>query len=834
MTGSNSFWLANPSTGFYNNVATRSLRFTDGSSTHLTFTPGTASSATDRRKVTHAVWLKRSMLSSYQTIYSSTQNGGGDYYLWRFDNDNDMNIILNVSNLNFGYDITAVFRDPSNWHHFVLIIDTTQSTDTDRVKLYVNGVLQTKTTKYSGGHVSQNFSTYVMDGTEDAIGQFNYNSTAYFDGYMCDFITTIGQDTSISDFGELKNGVWIAKEYSGSYGANGFRLQFNQTGDGQSTASSSTIGADTSGNDNHWNDNNLDTYDSNLPDSPENNFMTFNTLHHADTSSLSNMYFESNLHAHCDSDDGVFTTIEIPTSGKWYVELLLAHVSKPSGVYIMGNKHPVRADWTHVSSYTSFFEGFSIQGSTNKVFEYGGTEIGSTHSSGTIYAFLIDVDNSTYDIYQNDTKIWDAGTFNHPGATEGVIIGVGNNSDSGTNNCNFHLNAGQNPTFNGQKTSGSSDESDANGVGVFYYSTKGGLALCSKNLPDDTIGANSDTQADDHFDTILRVGHGTSGGSTSANFKADWIWEKVRNSAYSHYTIDSSRGIVDGSTQVLIPNTTNLETTGNWYKPPTSSSLEFNTNDWASSFNLVDWIWKANGGTTTTNDASATGVGTIDSVFQANTTSGFSIVTYTGTGSAGTVKHGLSVAPSMVIIKSRTGASVPNWVIGQDQSGFTGQMYFDTGAFSTNSGSFNNTAPTTSVVSIGTDSTVNQNTATYVMYCFANVEGYSKIGKYTGNGSTNGTFVYTGFRPAWVMFKRASGGTGDWDIYDSARDTHNVAFKELLANAANAESSSTTLSLDLLSNGFKLRTTNANGNANGSTYIFLAFAEQSFKFSNAR
>ena len=137
-----------------------------------------------------------------------------------------MTIFLNVSNLNFAYDGTEVYRDVSNWYHFVLIIDTTQSSASDRIKLYKNGELQTLSNKY-GSDVSQNFSTYVMDGTEDAIGQFNYNSTQYFDGYMCDFITTIGQDNAISDFGETKNGVWIAKNYSGSYGANGFRLHFN-------------------------------------------------------------------------------------------------------------------------------------------------------------------------------------------------------------------------------------------------------------------------------------------------------------------------------------------------------------------------------------------------------------------------------------------------------------------------------------------------------------------------------------------------------------------------------------------------------------------------------
>ena len=221
-------------------------------------------------------------------------------------------------------------------------------------------------------------------------------------------------------------------------------------------------------------------------------------------------------------------------------------------------------------------------------------------------------------------------------------------------------------------------------------------------------------------------------------------------------------------------------------------------------------------------------------MFQANTTSGFSIVTYTGTGSAGTVKHGLSVAPSLVIIKSRTGASVPNWVIGQDISGFTGQLYFDTGAFSTNSGSFNNTAPTSSVVSIGTDSTVNQNTATYVMYCFANVEGYCRIGKYTGNGRTDGPFIYTGFRPAWLLIKSTGSSTNGWYMYDNKRlNFGTLVDGQLYANLANAEDDGNR-DLDFLSNGFKPRLTDSNVNGNGSTFIYLAFADQAFKFSNAR
>ena len=257
---------------------------------------------------------------------------------------------------------------------------------------------------------------------------------------------------------------------------------------------------------------------------------------------------------------------------------------------------------------------------------------------------------------------------------------------------------------------------------------------------------------------------------------------------------------------------------------------------------MVAWNWKAGGDIT---DVSGNFIkdgvaftptqGTIDATaISANTTSGFSIVTYTGSGSAGTVAHGLSVAPSMVIIKSRTGASVKNWVIGQDQSGFTGQMYFDTGVFSSNSGSFNNTAPTTSVVSIGTDQTTNGSGATYAMYCFANVEGYSKIGQYSGNSSSDGTFVYLGFRPAFLMIKTTSVSSQYWILRDNKRDAFNDDSNgsSLYANTQDSEGTGN-IDIDFLSNGMKMRDNGNNTNGSG-TYIYLAFAEQPFKFSNAR
>ena len=213
-----------------------------------------------------------------------------------------------------------------------------------------------------------------------------------------------------------------------------------------------------------------------------------------------------------------------------------------------------------------------------------------------------------------------------------------------------------------------------------------------------------------------------------------------------------------------------------------------------------------------------------------NTTAGFSVVTWTGTGDNATVGHGLGVAPKCVIIKAR-GAAV-NWTSYHEPIGNTAGLHLNTtGGSDVNSGFFNNTSPTSTTFSIGTGSTVNTSSGTYVAYCFAEVEGYSKFGSYTGNASTDGPFLYTGFRPKFVLIKKTS-GADNWLLYDTARDTYNVAGKYLSPNLSNAEG--TDPALDMLSNGFKLRQTGGGINGSGATYIYMAFAEAPFKYSSAR
>ena len=830
------------STGFYNGVATQSLRFNDASQNYLTRTPASAGS---RTTWTWSGWFK---IGTDPSLYHNLFTSNTNYDQIRFDPAGRIifGVYTSGGAANAGTFTTKQrFRDCSNWYHFGFVWDTSNATAGDRQRMYVNGIRilnddLTVTTTPSLNAVS-NFNNEQM-----SIGRRESTNALYMDGYLSevnflDGIAVSHTQNSAGDyvwdeFGEFKNGVWIPKAYTGSYGTNGFRLEFKQTGDGSSGGSSTTRGADTSGNNNHFQDLNFGADHANLPDCPENNFMTFNPLHYADTSSLSNLLREGSLHAHCDSDDGIFTTMEIPTSGKWYVEILFVDASKPMGCYILGNRHETRDDWTHASNYTSFLEGFSIQGSTNKVFEYGGSEIGGagSHSANTIYAFLIDVDNSTYDIYQNDSKILDAGSFNHPGATIGAILGMGNNSDSGTNDADFRLNAGQDSSFQGTITSGSSNESDANGIGDFYYSTKGGLALCSANLPDTTLSPDKGAQADDHFNTVLYTGDGQSTNDiTGVGFKPDWTWIKERFSdgshVASHVLVDSSRGYEN----FLVSAENQAESSGVTGNNSTRSSDGFQTTNSGASNqsgqSYVAWNWLANGGTTSSNTS-----GDITSTVQVNDTAGFSIILYTGFGEAvKTVGHGLSKAPELILFKTRNTAGA--WFTYHKEAGNNGYLRLDDETvFTADSNFLNNTTPSNTLITLGVSSAANAESQPYVAYAFYGIEGYSKFGKYEGNGSTDGTFVYLGFRPAFVIIKTTSQVNQYWIIKDNKRGFNDdTTSKSLYANVGDAEASGN-IDVDLVSNGMKMRDGGSNINNNGQSYVYIAFADQPFKFSNAR
>ena len=313
-------------------------------------------------------------------------------------------------------------------------------------------------------------------------------------------------------------------------------------------------------------------------------------------------------------------------------------------------------------------------------------------------------------------------------------------------------------------------------------------------------------------------------GPAGASFQPDFAWSKNRSNARSHALVNS----IAGATLQLQSNTTVAEFTGGFASLNSNGfSLNNNFNENNINETYVCWQWKA-GGTAVSNTS-----GSITSSVSANTTSGFSVVTYTGTGANATVGHGLGVAPSMIIIKVRSRAG-DDWGVYHQSLGNTGFLALDTTAANTSSGVFwNSTSPTSSVFSIGTNSNVNPSAQTLVAYCWAPIAGYSAFGSYTGNGSADGTFVYLGFRPRYVLLKRTD-SSGNWGVWDTSRDPYNAVQYELVPNASDAETTAAGPRMDILSNGFKLRNVGVAYNASGGTYVYACFAENPFKYSNAR
>jgi len=339
-----------------------------------------------------------------------------------------------------------------------------------------------------------------------------------------------------------------------------------------------------------------------------------------------------------------------------------------------------------------------------------------------------------------------------------------------------------------------------------------------------------------HFQTVLYTGNEAARTITNdgnSDLEPDFIWNKGRDHAHYHYLTDTTRGL----TKYQYSNTTTAEETFSVYVTNTTSDgftlgngqgLNDNTNV-GGGVDYVTWQWKANGGTRTTFTESGNNPA---GGYQANTTAGFSIVDYVGTGSAGTVAHGLGVTPAVIIVKNRDIGSDGEWNVFHHKNTAAPETDFlilNTNATTTDAANrWNDTAPTSSVFTVGTTLRVNDDADNYIAYCFAPIQGYSKFGTYTGNGNADGTFVYTGFKPAWVMSKE-TGSTGNWIIHDTTRDPSNGSIKQLKADTDEVEyDTGSDTSRDILSNGFKQRYGGGSQNGDGDTHIYLAFAENPF------
>ena len=560
-----------------------------------------------------------------------------------------------------------------------------------------------------------------------------------------------------------------------------------------------------------------------VPDSPANNFATLNPL----VPVPSYTYTEGNLNVTSSSGwHSTVSTIGVST-GKWYAEVALTDASGSSWTMVGFEQNTINFLSNHLGGVVGT-KGVSMvfdPSDSRSDISYNGTNSAYTTSLSKVTANN-DVVGIALDLTTNNIKFYFKGALYYDLSNLlefGATYHYGISGYSGGAGC---YNFGQNPSFGGRVSAGT--YTDSNNKGLFKYQPPSGfLALCEDNLPTPAI-----SDPGKHFKTVLYTGNGvpaTSKSVVGVGFTPDLVWIKRRDvSTGDHKLVDSVRG----AGFVLETNTTDIE--GNETNNFTSFANDGfnlganNATAWNESANYVAWCWKAGAGTTSTNTN-----GSITSVVSVNQDAGFSIVSYTGNGSAGaTVGHGLGITPAMVIIKSRN--EVRSWIVFHRGASPTpnplSSTTFALGSLS--SGCFSlNLANGTFAYTMDGQTNVNGNT--YIAYCWAEIEGFSKFGSYTGNGSADGPFIYTGGRPAFVMIKRTD-STQNWPIIDSSRDSVNVANRRLFANLSDIEDQGIPNFVDILSNGFKCRDSNVSYNASGGTYIFACWMESPFTTANSK
>jgi hypothetical protein len=563
---------------------------------------------------------------------------------------------------------------------------------------------------------------------------------------------------------------------------------------------------DVSGQGNHWTPNNLDYRDS-LIDSPANNFAVMNPLANELNATLS----EGNLRVIGTSNEKlIFSTFGV-SSGKWYFEAYIENQELRGVVGITDDKGNDGYEYGQNYAQLSTYFGFLNTSATDS-----GENFSRGCQDGDVISFAIDADNGQVWIKLNSAVNTGSAAF-ATGLPTDTTYRV-HYQDSYASNTIIKFNFGQDSTFAGARPAGGN--TDANGIGDFAYAPPSGyLALCTANLPTPTIVDGSE-----YFNTVLYTGNADFNSVSGFGFQPDLTWVKERSEARDHILVDSVRTV----SQALYSNLTSAEGS-------TSNFTDFLSDGFRVGYSGVDadksnklnqtyaaWSWKA-GGTAVSNTD-----GSITSQVSANVDAGFSIVSYTGDEVDGaTVGHGLSQKPDLIIIRNRTDAV--NWVVMTDViDGSEDALYLNTAGAK---GNASQDVPTSSVFTVDNWGLINGSGDAHIAYCFHSVDGFSKAGSYTGNGSTDGPFVYTGFRPAWLMIKRTDAAS-DWILQDNKRLGYNVDNNDLVPNQNYAEA--TDDRLDQLSNGFKLRSTFGTSNASGGTYIYLAFAETPQKFANAR
>lgn len=750
----------------------RSLRFRLSASAYISKTMGAGGGTT---KCAFSAWLKRGTLGVNQTFLQSRQLTTDQVYL-SFTNDALEFGVYSASTYLVQKISTAVFRDIASWYHIVVLQDTTLAAAEDRFQIWVNG---SHVTSWSTNTNTFPQNTATLLGAPYPHYINGAGGVGAFDGLMTE-VNFVYQPTTVptpSSFGAFDSvtGVWAPKKYTGTYGTNGFYLPFSDNS-ALTTASNVGLGKDFSGNGNYWVTNNVSITAGATYDS----FTDVPTLTSATASNFATLN-PLDKGAAITLSDGNLTADNTATAA-----IAKSTIGVSSGKWYW--EITVGAIYGHAgianaAASLSVYIGLDANGwaynSSNGLLYTNGATSGTNATwmtVGDVIGFAFDATAGTLAFYKNGS-LQPSSFSGIPAGTYHAAIGT---SANGTN----HFNFGQRP--------------------FTYTPPTGFLCLNTYNLPAPAIVKGSQ-----YFDVVARSG--TDATLTQPlGFQPDFLWSKCRTVAVDHNLADSVRGTAN----LLYSNLTNAEDTSNALGITTSGS-GYGTNS-SNGINgagrtYVDWLWKK------------------------GATPGFDIVTYVGNGAARTINHALGVAPKLLIIKDRS--TVNNWLTWHTALAGTEYLSLNTADLkNTSAGVWNSTVPTSSVFSLGGSTGSNLTSSNYIAYLWAEIPGFSKFGSYTGNGSTNGPFVYCGFRPRYVLIK-GTAGTKNWAVIDSARNAYNIANNTLFPDLTNVEQIGTTsgyVVVDFLSNGFKIRMDTLAINTSAETFIYAAFAESPFKHSLAR
>ena len=835
-------------------VVERSLRFDDGDSAHLNRTP---SSASNRRTWTWSAWVKRSELSSTQGRLFGGGVTSSDYFEIYFPSGDELRVLWYEGSQKLT-NSTAKFRDSTAWYHFVVAVDTTQSTAGDRIKMYANGNLLEKN---NSTVPAQNFETSVNNTVQHNIGNYLAGNTSYYDGYMAEINLVDGFQLTPSSFGytDFQTKTWKPKIYSGSYGTNGFRLDFSDN----SAATSVTLGKDRSGQGNDFTLNNMAVSDSVL-DSPSNNFATWRVTGTPVSSGYEQK--EGNLYCQTGASGGARQLNRTPmssyqvNSGKWYMEMYHVYAYTMLGVAPYQIMIPRTSD---NSRYVMIYNGDG-----NKYINTNGSESNSTYGANipqdAVTGILLDMDQTTPVMYVSKNGQWanGSGSWNqaNPYTSGGAIpldntfftykndsalsdtngregyCGFWGASAGGGTSAKFVANFGQDSTFTGRTSAGGNK--DSAGVGDFKYAVPdGALALCSNNLSrvDNQQNTTSLIDPKKHFDVVTWSGNSSTSNRkiSGLEFQPDLVWTKTRNHTYHHILFDSNRGPSNriNADQNYAENTTNggylasFDHDGFTWQYGGGSS-----NEWwnESGKNYAAFCWKA-GGTAVANSD-----GDVTSQVSVNDEAGFSIVKFTfpASGDAFSVGHGLGKIPELIIMKNRSENN--NWDIYHHGNGGTPQEHrlrLNTNDSRQDANAWNDFTPTSTIFKSRTSGNWYNANSNVIAYCWYSIPGYSAYGCYEGSGQSDGPYIYTGFRPAMIMIKSYSNGGNsyNWFMCDSTRGPRNNIYQRFQPNDTSSEvtDSSNPATVDFYSDGFKLRGTGSMLNGNTVEYVYMAWAEQS-------